>query len=202
MTGAWVKPSHEIDALAASLVPPISIVATFGSKRSRARVYLTGSRHRMRRRCNDSVMQAWQLTTKFSRPSLTARTIFRSPTVVPQGCSIPGEIPPIPGGVWRATTLESFRGDTPDWDVLIDVGRKARIGSGARRVAAAIVRLSRGGSTPSCRANSTYRHVISCPMGSACRSPRAALSGSTPTRCFCRIRSDPTSRPAAALRAQ
>jgi prolyl oligopeptidase len=26
-----------------------------------------------------------------------------------------------PRGVWRATTLESFRSDTPDWDVLIDV---------------------------------------------------------------------------------
>src|SRR5262249_37896183 len=26
-----------------------------------------------------------------------------------------------PRGVWRTTTLESFRSDAPDWDVLIDV---------------------------------------------------------------------------------
>ena len=61
-----------------------------------------------------------------------------------------------PRGVWRTTTLESFRRDTPDWDVLIDVDALAtkegedwvwRGGvSLPPRHDRAIVQLSRGGS--------------------------------------------------------
>jgi len=61
-----------------------------------------------------------------------------------------------PRGVWRTTTLESFRSDTPDWDVLIDVDALA-IKDGEDWVwrggvslppkhDRAIVQLSRGGS--------------------------------------------------------
>src|SRR5215813_2976861 len=61
-----------------------------------------------------------------------------------------------PRGVWRTTTLESFRSDTPDWDVLIDVDALA-IKEGEDWVwrggvslppkhDRAIVQLSRGGS--------------------------------------------------------
>src|SRR5579875_420858 len=31
-----------------------------------------------------------------------------------------------PRGVWRRTTLESYRTDVPDWDVLIDVDEMSR----------------------------------------------------------------------------
>ena len=61
-----------------------------------------------------------------------------------------------PRGVWRTTTLESFRRDTPDWDVVIDVDALAtkegedwvwRGGvSLPPRHDRAIVQLSRGGS--------------------------------------------------------
>jgi prolyl oligopeptidase len=61
-----------------------------------------------------------------------------------------------PRGLWRVTTLESFRSDTPDWDVLIDVDAlAAKEGEdwvwrgGATLPPAhnrAIVHLSRGGS--------------------------------------------------------
>src|SRR5262249_20598935 len=61
-----------------------------------------------------------------------------------------------PRGVWRTTTLESFRSDTPDWDVLIDVDALA-IKEGEDWVwrggvslppkhDRAVVQLSRGGS--------------------------------------------------------
>jgi prolyl oligopeptidase len=61
-----------------------------------------------------------------------------------------------PRGLWRRTTPESFRSDTPDWDVLIDLDALATAegedwiwgGAGTRPVKhdRAIVRLSRGGS--------------------------------------------------------
>jgi prolyl oligopeptidase len=61
-----------------------------------------------------------------------------------------------PRGVWRRTTPESFRSDTPDWDVLIDLDALATAegedwiwgGAGTRPIKHdhAIVRLSRGGS--------------------------------------------------------
>lgn len=61
-----------------------------------------------------------------------------------------------PRGLWRRTTLESFRSPAPDWDVLLDVDALAGsededwIWAGAQTLAPnhdrAIVRLSRGGS--------------------------------------------------------
>src|SRR5262252_7246801 len=61
-----------------------------------------------------------------------------------------------PRGVWRTTTLESFRSDTPDWDVLIDVDALAMkegedwVWRGGVSLPPkhdrAIVQLSRGGS--------------------------------------------------------
>jgi prolyl oligopeptidase len=61
-----------------------------------------------------------------------------------------------PRGLWRRTTLESYRSDTPDWDVLIDVDELSRIDdenwvwAGANVIyperTRALVGLSRGGS--------------------------------------------------------
>ncbi len=61
-----------------------------------------------------------------------------------------------PRGLWRRTTLESYRGDAPDWDVLIDVDELARrdgeswVWAGADVIepecTRALVSLSRGGS--------------------------------------------------------
>src|SRR5262249_48672728 len=61
-----------------------------------------------------------------------------------------------PRGVWRTTTLESFRCDTPDWNVLIDVDALATkdgedwVWRGGASLPpkhdCAIVELSRGGS--------------------------------------------------------
>jgi prolyl oligopeptidase len=60
-----------------------------------------------------------------------------------------------PRGIWRRTTLESFRRETPDWDVVLDLDRLARdegedwIWQGAATLAPlherAMLRLSRGG---------------------------------------------------------
>jgi prolyl oligopeptidase len=61
-----------------------------------------------------------------------------------------------PRGLWQRTTLESYRSDNPDWDVLIDVDELARVDdenwvwAGANVIypeyTRALVSLSRGGS--------------------------------------------------------
>ena len=61
-----------------------------------------------------------------------------------------------PRGLWRRTTLDSYRGDTPDWDVIIDVDQLARadgenwVWAGADVIepehTLALVSMSRGGS--------------------------------------------------------
>ena len=61
-----------------------------------------------------------------------------------------------PKGLWRRTTLESYRGDDPDWEVMIDVDDLARmegenwVWSGADVIepdhTVALISLSRGGS--------------------------------------------------------
>ena len=61
-----------------------------------------------------------------------------------------------PRGLWRRTTLDSYRSDSPDWDVLIDVDELARaddenwVWAGANVIepehTRALVSLSRGGS--------------------------------------------------------
>ncbi|OBI47490.1 prolyl oligopeptidase [Mycobacterium kyorinense] len=61
-----------------------------------------------------------------------------------------------PRGLWRRTTLDSYRSDTPEWDVLIDVDELARaddenwVWAGAQVIepdhTRALVGLSRGGS--------------------------------------------------------
>lgn len=60
-----------------------------------------------------------------------------------------------PKGVWRRTTLESYRTDEPEWDVIIDVDELARedgenwVWSGAEVIepeyTLALISLSRGG---------------------------------------------------------
>ncbi|MBV9351279.1 MAG: S9 family peptidase [Mycobacterium sp.] len=60
-----------------------------------------------------------------------------------------------PRGLWRRTTLESYRSDDPDWDVLIDVDELSRadnqnwVWAGARVIepdhTLALISLSRGG---------------------------------------------------------
>jgi prolyl oligopeptidase len=61
-----------------------------------------------------------------------------------------------PRGLWRRTTLDSYRSDSPDWDVLIDVDELARVDdekwvwAGANVIypehTRALISLSRGGS--------------------------------------------------------
>ena len=61
-----------------------------------------------------------------------------------------------PRGLWRRTTLDSYRGENPDWDVVIDVDELARaddenwVWAGADVIeperTLALVSLSRGGS--------------------------------------------------------
>jgi prolyl oligopeptidase len=61
-----------------------------------------------------------------------------------------------PRGLWRRTTLDSYRSDSPDWDVLIDVDELARaddekwVWAGANVIepdhTRALISLSRGGS--------------------------------------------------------
>ncbi|ORV81979.1 prolyl oligopeptidase [Mycobacterium interjectum] len=64
-----------------------------------------------------------------------------------------------PRGLWRRTTLDSYRGDSPDWDVLIDIDELGRtddtnwVWAGAGVIepdhTRALIRLSRGGSDAS-----------------------------------------------------
>lgn len=61
-----------------------------------------------------------------------------------------------PRGLWRRTTLDSYRGETPDWDVIVDVDELARadgenwVWAGAQVIdpdySLALISLSRGGS--------------------------------------------------------
>jgi len=61
-----------------------------------------------------------------------------------------------PRGLWQRTTLDSYRSDSPDWDVLIDVDELARaddenwVWAGANVIepdhTRALISLSRGGS--------------------------------------------------------
>ena len=72
-----------------------------------------------------------------------------------------------PRGLWRRTTLDSYRSDTPEWDVLIDVDELARaddenwVWAGASVIepehTRALVSLSRGGSDACRRAR--IRHA-------------------------------------------
>lgn len=100
-----------------------------------------------------------------------------------------------PKGVWRRTTLESYRTDEPEWDVIIDVDELARedgenwVWSGAEVIepeyTLALISLSRGVPTPWSHANSTCEQGHSSPTGSTCpkRSPRRP--GRTRTPCWC-----------------
>ncbi len=64
-----------------------------------------------------------------------------------------------PRGLWRSTTLDSYRSDSPDWDVLIDVDELAHaddenwVWAGAAVIrpdyTRALISLSRGGSDAS-----------------------------------------------------
>jgi prolyl oligopeptidase len=63
---------------------------------------------------------------------------------------------PNPRGLWRRTTLDSYRGDSPDWDVLLDLDELSRadnqkwVWAGANVIepdhTRALISLSRGGS--------------------------------------------------------
>ena len=116
-----------------------------------------------------------------------------------------------PRGVWRTTTLESFRSATPAWDVLIDVDALAaeegedwvwRGGDTLPPADRAVVYCHVAEQTQSCCANSISRKGNSCRMASTCPSPRAVLSGSTATRCFSLRRSGPEWRPGVATLAR
>jgi prolyl oligopeptidase len=70
-----------------------------------------------------------------------------------------------PRGLWRRTTLDSYRTDSPEWDVLIDVDELGRVDdtkwvwSGASviepELTRALVNLSRAAPMPSLCVNST-----------------------------------------------
>ena len=67
-----------------------------------------------------------------------------------------GATPPTRAGLWRRTTLESYRSESPEWDVLIDIDELGRaddqkwVWAGANviepELTRALVNLSRGGS--------------------------------------------------------
>lgn len=117
-----------------------------------------------------------------------------------------------PRGLWRTTSFESFRSDTPEWDVLIDLDALAAkegedwVWRGGLSLPGthdrAIVHLSRVVRTRLSCANSTSQPANSLRMVSICLRPEARLSGSIATRsCLCH-RSDPIWQPTLVYRAR
>ncbi|GAA0998188.1 hypothetical protein GCM10009551_066490 [Nocardiopsis tropica] len=104
-----------------------------------------------------------------------------------------------PYGLWRRTTLASYRTDSPEWDVVIDLDElRERDGENWVWGGAAVLRgaspdgepwdralisLSRGAPTPPWSASSRSPAAPSSTTASHWRRRRAASPGSTPTRC-------------------
>ena len=97
-----------------------------------------------------------------------------------------------PRGLWRRTTLESYRTDEPDWDVLLDVDALAAaedenwVWDGADVLepdhsTLALINLSRGGATPPWCASSTWHKDNSSPTDSRCPRRRRRSAGTTRT---------------------
>ena len=87
-----------------------------------------------------------------------------------------------PRGLWRRTTLDSYRSEEPEWDVIIDLDAIAAaedenwVWAGAKVIepdhTLALIDCRGAAPTPRSCANSTCAHANSSPTASGCRKPR------------------------------
>ena len=130
-----------------------------------------------------------------------------------------------PKGLWRRTSWESYRGGSPEWDILLDLDAlSAAEGQEWVFHGATFLRPANGraapawpcwhspptAATPTATASSTSSPAASWtlpPAASTCPRPRATRPGSTQTRCWwppppkdCPRRHPPTPAPACKLR--
>ena len=100
-----------------------------------------------------------------------------------------------PRGLWRRTTLDSYRTDTPEWDVVIDVDALAAaddenwVWAGADVIepdhTLALISLSRGGSDAAVVREFDMRtRRIRRRTASSCPRPRPRSAGKTRTPCW------------------
>src|ERR1700730_6747671 len=117
-----------------------------------------------------------------------------------------------PRGQWRTTSLDSFRSENPEWDVLIDLDALAAkegedwVWRGGRRCRERMTGLSFisrvEGRMRVSYARSISQLANSLRMVSICPRQEARLSGLIATRCCLCHRSDPIWQPAQAYRAR
>ena len=100
-----------------------------------------------------------------------------------------------PRGLWRRTTLEEYRTDAPEWDVVIDVDALAAaegenwVWDGADVIEPDYTRcvdqpVARRRRTRRSCASSTWSQDNSSRTASRCRRPRPTSTGKTRTRCW------------------
>ncbi len=124
--------------------------------------------------------------------SSTPTTASRSSGAAANSSTTSGATRPIPRGLWRRTTLESYVTDAPDWEIIIDVDELARaedenwVWSGATVLRPdyerALVSLSRGGADATViREFDIPPHDSGSPTDSTCRRTSRVCAGSTAT---------------------
>jgi prolyl oligopeptidase len=106
-------------------------------------------------------------------------------------------------GLWRRTSLDSYRDESPQWEALLDLDELADAedrnwvwaGSSCRYpdYDRCLVGLSIGGADAAVRREFDLEKASSPPTASSCRSPRATSAGGIATRSFS-ARPSPTSR--------
>ncbi len=114
-------------------------------------------------------------------------------------------------GIWRRTTVDSYKTDKPDWETIIDFDALAAkegiswVFNGATRLypdfSRCLLSMSPDGGDAAECANSTSRRKPSSRMAFARRPPNPASPGWTSTRCWSRPPSRTTKRPIPAIRA-
>ena len=117
-----------------------------------------------------------------------------------------------PRGLWRATTLDSYRSEQPDWDILLDLDALAAkegedwTWSGAATIPGshdrAILMLSRGGADAVVLREFDLAARNFVPAASRCPRRKAGPPGSIATRCCCPLRWARTWPLARAMRAR
>ena len=169
-------------------LPRRTTIRISGSRRSRGRGRSPGSRRRTSGRWRRFGTARFRRRSRHARgDSRPARQDSLHRAARRRSSTISGRMRSNPRGLWRRTTLESFRLEQPAWEILLDVDALAAaegedwIWSGATTRPGthdrAILRLSRGGSDAVVlREFDLARKSLRERRLSSCRKPRAAAS--------------------------
>ena len=167
-----------------------TMIPTSGSRRSKASARWPGSTSRMPRRWPSSARRGLPRSRHAGghpRPAGQHPVCHAGAAAI---STISGRMPRNPRGLWRRTTLDSFRTEQPAWEVAArrrcaGARRKRRLGAGMapRRCRARTIRrscrLSRGGSDAAVLREFDIAAKAFVAAASICRRPRAAPPGST-----------------------